>query len=111
MNEECIFPNELKRMRKEAGLLQSDVANLLGHTSTDRISHWEKGLAAPSVVNLFKLSILFGVPAEELYAGLHASVFESLKRTQSNDVYEQFITPPGNSKTFSENAATSAHRI
>ncbi len=79
MNTECLFPNALKRLRKEAGLLQLEVAQMLGHTSADRISHWEKGLAAPNLVNLFKLAVIYGVPLEELYAEVYARIAEGLK--------------------------------
>jgi transcriptional regulator with XRE-family HTH domain len=83
MNDNKLFANELKTVRKQAGLRQIDVAQMLGHSSADRISHWEKGLAAPGLVNLFKLSLIYGLPPEQLYAGLHTAVAENLKREQS----------------------------
>ena len=57
----------MKFYRKQAGLRQVDVAARLGFTSYDRISHWENGVAFPSVTNLFRLSALYGVPAQDLY--------------------------------------------
>ena len=48
-------------------MLQVEVAQLLGHLNSDRMSDWEKGYAMPSVANLFKLATVFSVPAEELY--------------------------------------------
>ena len=57
----------LRFYRKQAGLRQVDVAAKLGFTSYDRISHWEKGYAFPSVTNLFRLSALYKVPASEMY--------------------------------------------
>lgn len=68
------FQNNLKRIRKEAGLRQIDVAEKLGHTSADRISHWEKGLAAPGLVNLFKLSTIYGASPEQLYSELYTAI-------------------------------------
>ena len=59
--------NSLRFYRKQAGLRQVDVAAKLGFTSYDRISHWENGIAFPSVTNLFRLSALYKVPAQELY--------------------------------------------
>ncbi len=59
--------NNLLEIRKRRGLLQSDVAKLLGFKSTDRISHWEKGRAYPSVQNLFKLGRIYEINVEELY--------------------------------------------
>jgi len=61
------IPNALRFYRKQAGLRQVDVAARLGFTSYDRISHWENGLSFPSVTNLFRLSALYKVPADDLY--------------------------------------------
>ena len=64
------FPNNLREYRLKAGLRQSDVASRLGLDCADRLSRWENGKAAPSIVNLFKLAALYGAPAEKLYAEL-----------------------------------------
>ena len=61
------YPNNLRELRKAKGMLQIEVAQLLGHLNSDRISDWEKGYAMPSVVNLFKLASIYDVPTEELY--------------------------------------------
>src|SRR5580692_1702777 len=58
MTTKQTIPNMLRFYRKQAGLRQVDVAARLGFTSYDRISHWEKGTAFPSVTNLFRLSAL-----------------------------------------------------
>lgn len=80
MNQETHFQNNLKRIRKNSGLRQVDVAEMLGHMSADRISHWEKGFAAPGLVNLFKLSILFKTPPQELYPKLYAEIQDDLNK-------------------------------
>ncbi len=85
MTNDQQFPNELKRMRKEAGLRQIDVAEMLGHVSADRVSHWEKGLAAPGLVNLFKLSVIYGISPERLYVGLYESVTKDVTEAQKPD--------------------------
>ena len=61
------YPNNLRELRTTKGMLQIEVAQLLGHLNSDRVSDWEKGYAMPSVANLFKLATIFGVPAEDLY--------------------------------------------
>ena len=48
--------NRLREIRKECGLTQKQVAELLGLKCEDRLSHWENGTAVPSVKNLLKLS-------------------------------------------------------
>jgi len=84
MNEEHHFHNNLKVLRKQEGLRQIDVAERLGHTSADRISHWEKGLAVPGLVNLFKLSLIYKVAPQELYAELHSTIAQNLKERGSS---------------------------
>jgi transcriptional regulator with XRE-family HTH domain len=71
--------NNLRDIRVGLGLKQIDVAGILGHASSDRISHWEKGAAFPSVVNLFKLSLVYHVPPEQLYEDLYKSLDNELQ--------------------------------
>lgn len=61
------YPNNLRELRKAKGMLQVEVAQLLGHLNPDRMSDWEKGYGMPSVANLFKLATVLGVSAEALY--------------------------------------------
>jgi transcriptional regulator with XRE-family HTH domain len=37
------YPNNLRELRKAKGMLQIEIAQLLGHLNSDRISDWEKG--------------------------------------------------------------------
>ncbi len=62
-----IITNNLKEFRTEVGLRQLDVACRLGFISTERISKWEKGLAFPSMFNLFKLAVIYNKLPHELY--------------------------------------------
>jgi len=71
--------NNLRDIRVSLGLKQTDVAHMLGHASPDRISHWEKGVAFPGMVNLFKLSLIYRVPPEQLYADLYKSLADELQ--------------------------------
>lgn len=50
------------------GYKQEFVMEYLGLNSTNRISRWEKGLAMPSAINLFKLSILYNTLVDQLYS-------------------------------------------
>ena len=63
-------PNNLREFRLKAGLRQIDVAEHLGFSSSDRISHWENGQAYPSVPNLAKLCVLYGTSLQEIYPDL-----------------------------------------
>ncbi|MEY2664744.1 MAG: hypothetical protein RIT04_552 [Candidatus Parcubacteria bacterium] len=75
-------PNSLRKMRMNTGMRQIDVAEKLGLTSSDRISHWEKGVAVPGLVNLFKLAIIYKTTPEHLYSGLYAELGSSLSSPQ-----------------------------
>jgi len=72
--------NNLRDIRVSLGLKQTDVAEMFGHASPDRISHWEKGVAFPGIVNLFKLSLIYRVPPEQLYEDLYKSLADKLQQ-------------------------------
>jgi transcriptional regulator with XRE-family HTH domain len=74
METKSSIPNMLRHYRKQAGLRQVDVAARLGFVSADRISHWEKGQSFPSVINLFKLSVIYKVSAEQLYRNVFNTI-------------------------------------
>ena len=60
-------------------MLQIEVAQLLGHLNSDRMSDWEKGYGMPSVANLFKLATVYGVPPEELYREIRATTMREVE--------------------------------
>ena len=64
------IPNVLRKYRKASGLKQQDVAHILGIKSSSRISRWEKGEGIPSLVNVFKLAILYRVMVDSLFIDL-----------------------------------------
>ena len=59
----------LKKLRTEKKLSQSDVSKKLGFTSHNAYSHWELGKASPNVRDLDKLAEVFGVTVSELLFG------------------------------------------
>jgi transcriptional regulator with XRE-family HTH domain len=71
--------NRLREVREALRLKQTDVARKLGLTSSDRISHWEKGLALPGLLNLFKLSAIYGLSPEQLYPELYRSIIVNIQ--------------------------------
>jgi transcriptional regulator with XRE-family HTH domain len=81
MADETFVANNLRKCRKDAGLLQREVAQILKMDCADRISHWENGIAMPSVVNLFRLAIIYKVLPHELYPGL----YQVLQRSGQED--------------------------
>jgi transcriptional regulator with XRE-family HTH domain len=96
MEPTITFQNNLRDIRMSLGMRQADVADLLGHASADRISHWEKGSALPGIINLFKLSIIYGVRPEHIYADLHKSLTHGLqhKNGQKSALSEDLGSSP-----------------
>jgi transcriptional regulator with XRE-family HTH domain len=89
--------NNLRDIRMSLGLKQTDVAQMLSHASPDRISHWEKGVAFPGMVNLFKLSIIYKVRPEQLYENVYKSLADELQQKNGSKSEFRF-----ESKTRSE---------
>lgn len=56
-------------LRKEAGLIQAELAEKLGVDKT-AISHWETDDARPDILRLTALASALGVTVDELLAGL-----------------------------------------
>jgi len=58
---------------------------MLGHASSDRISHWEKGVAFPGMVNLLKLTLIYRVPPEQFYVDLYKSLADELQQKMAQN--------------------------
>jgi transcriptional regulator with XRE-family HTH domain len=69
------IPNNLRALRKTAGLRQQDVVSILGLKGIDQVSRWENGLAYPSVPILFRLARLYNVQPTEVYDEPYRSVY------------------------------------
>ena len=58
----------LKKLRKSAGLTQTELADRMGvHPQT--ISKWERGISQPDISQLAALASALGVSIEELFGG------------------------------------------
>ena len=67
MNKEVFTLNSLRKLRKDKGLSQQGLAELLDVNQT-AISQWERGITSPSSRMLLKLSQIFNInPRELLY--------------------------------------------
>ncbi len=66
-NIENKYSNKLRELRVKKNLTQKQVAQYLHMQCEDRLSHWEKGRAFPSIQNLSRLCKLYEAKAEELY--------------------------------------------
>ena len=56
---------KLAELRREQGLTQDELASKVGVTR-QAVSKWERGVMAPSTVNLIALGRLYGIPLDEL---------------------------------------------
>jgi len=68
---------DLKVSRRESGLLQEDLAHLLG-TTQPRISRLEQGVSVLTITELVKLTIIFNKPPIELFRLLTARAEQEL---------------------------------
>lgn len=58
--------NYLKEKRVESGLSQLDVAKVLGYSSPQFVSNWERGLVSPPLETIAVLVELYKIPANEV---------------------------------------------
>jgi transcriptional regulator with XRE-family HTH domain len=76
----------LREKRRLAGLSQSAVAKKLGYTTPQFVSNWERGLAAPPISALRKISTLYKVPLEEM----HRRTLEAMIEQVTEEVRTKF---------------------
>lgn len=67
-------------MRRNRGLLQKQLAVLLGHRSHRCISHYEGGTAVPPLRSALMLEIALGVRLSELYPDMYKQLQAQLLR-------------------------------
>ena len=82
------FSERLKKLRKDAGLTQVDVAEKLG-ISQPAYASWERGVKKPTQDNLVKIAKLFNASIDTLVLndktdGIDLSEVELLFRTTSD---------------------------
>ena len=73
----------IKELRKEKGLTQKELADLL-HITDRAVSKWERGLCAPDISTLEPLAKILGVTITELIAGQRMETCEHVKEIEEN---------------------------
>lgn len=91
-NRKQIIPNKLKEYRIKTGLTQIRVAKIFGFSTEERICHWEKGRSIPNLINLFRLSSLYGANPVELYPDLMKDTHVSIE-TKLREIVFSFEPP------------------
>jgi transcriptional regulator with XRE-family HTH domain len=56
----------LRQKRLDSGLSQLDVARVLGYSSPQFVSNWERGLVSPPLETIAVLIDLYKIPAQEV---------------------------------------------
>ncbi|MCB9085751.1 MAG: helix-turn-helix transcriptional regulator [Bdellovibrionaceae bacterium] len=72
-----------KSKRIQKGLTQSQVAELLGYSSPQIVSNWERLLCDPPIEKLSSLAKILGIPKKELIKMMTGSYQEDLKQILS----------------------------
>ena len=57
--------NRVKELRTAAGMTQKALADQLGVT-VPTVSKWELGQRTPELERVFRMTLIFGVPSEEI---------------------------------------------
>jgi transcriptional regulator with XRE-family HTH domain len=88
MQRKVLYINTLRKHRRLRKYTQKEVADYLGIKDMGLISKWENGRVSPTLINLFKLSILYSVTPEILFSGLvkelrKKALRKKIKRTKS----------------------------
>jgi transcriptional regulator with XRE-family HTH domain len=63
--------NHIYSLRRNRGLLQKQLAVLLGHRSSRRVSHYESGMGFPPFHTAMLLEIALGANLSELYPDVY----------------------------------------
>lgn len=80
IKEIMTIKEKIKQARKEKGLSQKKLAKVLGYSSGQFVSNWERGLSAPPVDRLAKMALIFNFDEEELLAQFLEELVESKKK-------------------------------
>lgn len=79
------FGDFLYTLRKEKGLTQAELADMLGVTNK-AVSKWETGEAMPETAQLIPLSRIFGVSVDELLDGKRSEKLqENVEKEEGNE--------------------------
>lgn len=85
----------LKKARLSSGLSQGKVAELLGYSSPQFISNWERGLSHPPIDVLRKIAKLYHTSDDAIFELLLEVTLEDVK----NDLRRRFYKSTKNKKT------------
>lgn len=74
-----ISPNHLWSYRRKNSLSQKRVAFFLGHKTASQLSHYERGVKHPNLINALKLEIVYRVPVAFLFGDLYQKLRDDIR--------------------------------
>lgn len=86
------FGARLFRLRKEHGISQEELANIIG-VSRQAVQKWESGASRPDMDNLTALSDYFGVSLDHLVRGAEGAVYSDLPPGSFDPWHYEYISP------------------
>src|SRR5579863_6114065 len=82
----------LRASRKRSGLSQTELAYLLGATTRNQVSRYERQRHVPPLRVALALEALFGTPVSELFPGIYGSAEKELRR-RARELAHRFRAP------------------
>jgi len=77
-------PNSLRHFRKQRGLRQQDVAEVLDVKSRSVISKWENGHRIPHIANLVKLAVLYRTMVDAIYLDFRMEMKKEIRKKEQH---------------------------
>ncbi|MEE0741036.1 MAG: helix-turn-helix transcriptional regulator [Emergencia sp.] len=77
-NKPSAIGDKIKEIRKDKGLTQKELGELLGVTAS-MIGQWESGIRFPRVANIYRIAEALDVPTDMLFRDFNYTVTEGLK--------------------------------
>ena len=90
--------NYLRTHRRRFGLLQAEVAMLLGAVSGTKVSRYENFTRMPGALTVFAFEIVFSQPAIELFAGSYEAVRRAVQKRARRMVKQLSARPDAQAK-------------
>ena len=104
------FAKRLKELREEKGVLQSDVAKMLG-IATPSYSNWEQGRTLPAITYLPILAEYFGVTTDNLLGINRQDAIDRLRqRVPELDVVAPVLFSPWGKRRYRSTTRRSTGR-
>ena len=75
--------NQLRKYRRARGLNRREVARILGFADASSLSHWERGVRLPSVMNMFRLAGLYRTLVDALYIDTLRTIREEIRKQEA----------------------------